>query len=123
MKPYYEHAGITIYHGDCREILPACESIITDPVWPNCPPGLLAGGEDPWRLFEQFCKSQRWGQRATFVMRCDSDPSMLVPVQLPFARISILPYVMPGYIGRWLGGDELAYSYGAAPLNAGRRKS
>src|SRR5208282_2736399 len=20
--PYYEHAGITIYHGDCREILP-----------------------------------------------------------------------------------------------------
>ncbi len=20
MKPYYEHAGITIYHGDCREI-------------------------------------------------------------------------------------------------------
>lgn len=21
MKPYYEHAGITIYHGDCREIL------------------------------------------------------------------------------------------------------
>lgn len=22
MKPYYEHAGIAIYHGDCREILP-----------------------------------------------------------------------------------------------------
>ena len=22
MKPYYEHAGITIYHGDCREIIP-----------------------------------------------------------------------------------------------------
>lgn len=22
MTPYYEHAGITIYHGDCREILP-----------------------------------------------------------------------------------------------------
>lgn len=22
MKPYYEHAGITIFHGDCREILP-----------------------------------------------------------------------------------------------------
>lgn len=21
MKPYYEHAGITIYHGDCRDIL------------------------------------------------------------------------------------------------------
>lgn len=23
MKPYYEHRGITIYHGDCREILPS----------------------------------------------------------------------------------------------------
>ena len=26
MRPYYEHAGITIYHGDCREILPGCRS-------------------------------------------------------------------------------------------------
>lgn len=23
MKPYYDHAGIVIYHGDCREVLPA----------------------------------------------------------------------------------------------------
>ena len=26
MKPYYEHAGITIYHGDCREVMPPLES-------------------------------------------------------------------------------------------------
>ena len=26
-KPYYEHAGITIYHGDCREILPSLSGI------------------------------------------------------------------------------------------------
>ena len=32
MKPYYEHAGITIYHGDCRELLPLpCDLILTDP--------------------------------------------------------------------------------------------
>ena len=32
MKPYYEHGGITIYHGDCREILPrlAADLILTD---------------------------------------------------------------------------------------------
>ncbi len=32
-KPYYEHAGITIYHGDSREILPliAADVLITDP--------------------------------------------------------------------------------------------
>jgi site-specific DNA-methyltransferase (adenine-specific) len=22
IRPYYEHAGVTIYHGDCREVLP-----------------------------------------------------------------------------------------------------
>jgi site-specific DNA-methyltransferase (adenine-specific) len=33
MNPYYEEAGITIYHGDCREILPTLkvDVCITDP--------------------------------------------------------------------------------------------
>ena len=34
MKPYYDHNGTTIYHGDCREILPNLPSVdvvITDP--------------------------------------------------------------------------------------------
>ena len=33
MKPYYEHAGITIFHGDCREVLPLLEFdvLLTDP--------------------------------------------------------------------------------------------
>lgn len=39
MKPYYEHAGITIYHGDCREILPQLGpesvqcSVTSPPYW------------------------------------------------------------------------------------------
>ena len=34
MKPYYEHGGITIYHGDCREVLPKLgrfDLLLTDP--------------------------------------------------------------------------------------------
>ena len=34
MKPYYDHAGITLYHGDCREILPGLgrfDLLLTDP--------------------------------------------------------------------------------------------
>lgn len=35
MKPYYDHDGITIYHGDCREILPTLTApvslVLTDP--------------------------------------------------------------------------------------------
>lgn len=33
MKPYYEHSGIAIYHGDCRDLLPSLrvDAIVTDP--------------------------------------------------------------------------------------------
>jgi DNA modification methylase len=34
MKPYYEHKGITIYHGDCLGVMPELESVdlcLTDP--------------------------------------------------------------------------------------------
>jgi len=34
MKPYYRSKGITIYHGDCREILPTLpkvDLVLTDP--------------------------------------------------------------------------------------------
>ena len=34
-KPYYEHGGIVIYHGDCREVLPTLtekvDLVLTDP--------------------------------------------------------------------------------------------
>lgn len=53
MKPYYEHAGITIYHGDCRGILPAIDNsapIFADPPygetsleWDTCCEGWLHG--------------------------------------------------------------------------------
>ena len=38
MKPYYDHNGITIYHGDCLEILPEIEPVdlvLTDPPFPG----------------------------------------------------------------------------------------
>ncbi len=43
IKPYYEEPGITIYHGDCREILPhlpKVDLVLTDP-----PYGV---GKDEW---------------------------------------------------------------------------
>lgn len=38
MKPYFEEDGITIYHGDCREVLPGLDPVdlvLTDPPY-NC---------------------------------------------------------------------------------------
>lgn len=33
MTPYYEHDGVTIYHGDCRDVLPCIQAgaLVTDP--------------------------------------------------------------------------------------------
>jgi site-specific DNA-methyltransferase (adenine-specific) len=42
MNPYYDSGGISIYHGDCREILPKLprvDLVLTDPPYPG-----LAGG-------------------------------------------------------------------------------
>lgn len=40
MKPYYEHAGITIYHADCREVMPLeADLLLTDPPYDFEPSG------------------------------------------------------------------------------------
>jgi DNA modification methylase len=33
VTPYYQHGGITIYHGDCRDVLPTvcADAVVTDP--------------------------------------------------------------------------------------------
>jgi hypothetical protein len=38
MTPYYEEKGLTIYHGDCREVLPfiaSADAVICDPPYPE----------------------------------------------------------------------------------------
>lgn len=47
MTPYYERDGITIYCGDCRELMPRikCDVVVTDP-----PYGVALGRERPSRM-------------------------------------------------------------------------
>lgn len=50
MKPYYEEAGITIYHGDCRELLPqmSFDCVVSDPPYGiNHPTNYRARGRGP----------------------------------------------------------------------------
>ncbi len=42
MKSYYEHAGITIYHGDCLEIMPTLPAASVDLVLCDLPYGTTA---------------------------------------------------------------------------------
>lgn len=115
-----------LYCGDCREILDSIEPVdvvISDPVWPNCPAGLLAGSDEPEKLLKETLEHIT-AKRLVLVVRSDSDPRFFraVPDTYPFFRAQILPYVMPGYIGRKLGGDEFAYCFGdPIPSAPGKR--
>ena len=63
MKPYYEHAGITIYHGDCAEVLPTlpkADLVLTDPPY---------GIGERWSKSEMVGKngaSRLWGKGETW---------------------------------------------------------
>ena len=116
-KPYYQHAGITIYHGDCREILPlidSAETIITDPVWPNCEH--IFPGIDGQQLFSSMlglCSSTRLAVH----LGCDSDPRFLssVPASMPFFRVCTLELALCGNKGRLLMTGDNAYLFGQPP--------
>jgi hypothetical protein len=106
-----------IFLGDCLKILPelpAVDVLITDPVWPNCPTGLLPGHENPFQLFQNTVDLIKKPKRMVIVLRGDSDPRFLcaIPKDIVFFRSVLLPYALPGYIGRKLGGDEVAYCFG-----------
>lgn len=121
-----EQIGLaTLYLADCRDILPkvTADVLITDPVWPNCPPGLLVGGDGTQdQLLRAAVDMLPTIKTAVICLGFDSDPrwlSRVVPERLPFIRSQQMPYAMPGYRGRLLGGDEIAYVFGVIPKGVG----
>lgn len=121
MKPYYEHGGITIYHGDCREILPTLhpasfDAVITDPVWPNMDAGRFDIA-DPWQLFADAYELLPIYKRLVVQLGCHSDPRFLgvIPRSVPFIRVCWLEYACPGRRGRILQTSDVAYVFGEFP--------
>ena len=47
MKPYYEHAGIALYHGETLDVLPSLPALSIDAVVTD-PPYLATGSESSW---------------------------------------------------------------------------
>lgn len=115
----------TLYLADFREVLPSLEAfdvLLTDPVWPNAPADSVPGCDRPFELFEEMWASlPSMPRRAVVVLRSDSDPRFLraVPPAMPFFVAQLLQYAMPGYIGRKLGGNEIAYGFGE-PIPSGQ---
>lgn len=121
MSLYYEDEWWKIFNCDCRKVLGQfvdprlgeahIDTIITDPPWP----GYDYFGEDIIPLLtESLGYFADIAKRVIIVLRYDIDPRFLIniPSKLPFFRIQILPYALPGYNGRKLGGEEIAYCFG-----------
>jgi site-specific DNA-methyltransferase (adenine-specific) len=109
---------VRILVGDAKERLAEvgdADVVITDPVWPNCPPRLLPGWDRPGAVLREALEVMPASVRAVvIVMRSDGDPRFLqaVPGRWPFICVQVMPYTAPTYIGRVLA-TELAYCFGA----------
>ncbi len=120
LQPYYQDSYCRIYCGDAREIIPQLdpvESVVTDPVWPNCTAPLY-GKEDPKAMLAEMWESfQELPKRAAIHLGCDSDPRFLgaMPATLPFFRVAWLKIARVGYKGRLLMTGDVAYLFGDPP--------
>lgn len=126
MKPYYEQDGITIYHGDCREVLPSLgrvETVLTDPVWPEPLPS-LAGSNEPDELLRFVAEWAAENARRLIVqVSVSTDPRWfsLIPMSMKFQRSCLLEYARPAYRGRHLSAD-VAFVFGDNPDCHGRQR-
>lgn len=80
MTPYFERNGITIYHGDCREVLPTLDAavMVTDPPygmrfinngsregWTSPNEGIPIAGDESTQLRDEVLTL--WGERPALV--------------------------------------------------------
>ena len=85
MKPYYQRDGITLYCGDCRDVLPTldpCETCLTDP-----PYGLEFMGKE-------WDKLNLWAKR-------DKSEDLTGKSSRPFLAAAVNKYVGGPDAQRW----------------------
>jgi site-specific DNA-methyltransferase (adenine-specific) len=121
MKPYYQDEWVTLYCGDCREILPKLEvtlsAIITDPPWPGTEQ--RSNPDRPiYDIFPLFAEISsnfiKFSDRLVIILGCDTDPRFLmtVPDYYPFLLACWLRRIPPTYKGNILYGADIAYAFG-----------
>ena len=88
----------TLYLGDSRYIMkrmPKVDTIITDPVWPECPKGMIPGSEKPFSLFNAIVDYfPKLAKRVVIHLGDSSDPRMLkkISMKMPYIRTCTLKW-------------------------------
>lgn len=121
MKPYFQDDAVTIYHGDCRQIVPQLEhvaAVITDPPWKLLSDKQIVIGND--RAVELWSEiAPELAARADRVivwLPCTADPrEWLSPLPMPFLRSLMIRRAIPGYYGRVLLDVEQVFALGTWP--------
>lgn len=119
MKVYYEADGVSIYHGDCRDLAAAipADTVVTDPPWPGARIDLAYGEPVHELLGAALTALNPAAVRLAIQLGVDTDPRVLaaVPERWPFFRLCWLDVSRPNYKGRLLDGVTPAYLYGEPP--------
>lgn len=125
MKPFYEQSGITIYHGDCRDVLPYLDVVrlcVTDPPY-NVGINYGEATDDSRTDYEAWCaawfKQVRAKSTATAIASGAANVAMWCRIQAPDW---IIGWHKPAAMGRCLVGFnnwEPVLFYGKAKPNRG----
>jgi site-specific DNA-methyltransferase (adenine-specific) len=89
VTPYYDHGGITIYHGDCRDVLPVLDAtaiIVTDPPYGIADDPITVGDADGWRRGKRRGQSNTYHPASTWDR--ELDPSWL-PLAMRFRIVAL----------------------------------
>ena len=114
MEPYYEHNGITIYHGDCRDIMPCLSGV--DMVVADPPYGIgivsrsTVGGSKP------FGNKPRGSDRASNMIEVNTYAPIIGDESTDTAVSSFkLAYkLFPGAVQIWWGANYYSDSLPAS---------
>jgi site-specific DNA-methyltransferase (adenine-specific) len=128
VTPYYQDDLVTLYHGDCRELLPfeVNESlapddkavIVTDPPWPmerELVQGNRRAGELLFEMFEQTGDIDP--ERVVVILGQSFDPRILsaVPTTLDFRTVLWLRYARKVPKGGHMWESDVGYVFGNPP--------
>jgi hypothetical protein len=122
MTDVFGDGRAVLYCGDCLDILPtlapgSVDSIITDPVWPNCLMEFNGSADPEGLLRSALALAPESVVRVGLELGVDSDPRFLaaVPARWPFVRVCWLDYAIPSFKGHILYTGDVGYLFGQPP--------